>query len=317
MNKIPVIVVVGATASGKTALAVELAKRFDGEVISADSMQIYKGMDIATAKPTEDEKQNIPHHLIDFLPVNKTYSVADFVEDAARIIEDIVSRGKVPIIAGGTGLYIDSLINNIKFDDEPDNTEIRKKLNERKQNEGIEVLYEELKRTDPESAANIHINNEKRVLRALEVFYLTGEKLSVRQKRALSVPSVYDPVFIQPDYADREVLYSRINKRVDIMLEVGLLQEAEKYYDIKDAVTASGAIGYKELKGYFLGEISLDEAVNNLKQATRNYAKRQLTWFRRNKEIHRIICDEFQGFDEIADYAENIIKNSGKITKGE
>lgn len=315
MKKIPVIVIVGATASGKTALAVEIAKRFDGEIISADSMQIYKGMDIATAKTTEEEKQNIPHHLIDFLPVTDTYSVASFVQDAKKIISEVTERGKLPIIAGGTGLYIDALIDNITFEDEPDNTEIRKELFRRKDEEGIEVLYEELCRIDPESAENIHINNEKRVLRALEVYLLTGETLSARQKRSKENPSEYEPLFIQPDYSDREILYNRIDRRVDMMVEAGLIEEAKSYYNIKNAVTASQAIGYKELKGYFEGDISLDEALDNLKKATRHYAKRQLTWFRKNKRINIVLCDTFNSFDELIDHVCDIVKNS-EIMKG-
>lgn len=317
MDKIPLIAVVGATASGKTALAVELAKRFGGEVISADSMQIYKGMDIATAKPTEEEKQNIPHHLIDFLPVTENYSVAAFVRDANAAADGIVARGNIPVLAGGTGLYIDSLTDNIVFEDEPDHSEFRARLEKRKNEEGIGALFDELRRVDPETADSLHINNEKRILRALEVFYLTGETLSARRARSRSVPSRFNTVFIQPDYADRNVLYERIDLRVDRMLERGLVEEARAYYSLKDAVTASQAIGYKELKGYFEGTLTLAEAAGNLKQATRRYAKRQLTWFRRNERIRRILCDECSSFEEIAEKAGDIVKKSGILTEGE
>lgn len=292
MEKIPVIVVTGATASGKTALAVEIAGLYGGEVISADSMQIYKGMDIATAKPDEKEMRGIKHHLIDFLPVSEKYSVAEFVEDASRAVDDIVSRGLVPVIAGGTGLYIDSLIDGVSFSDEPDNTEIRELLKKRRENEGIEVLYEELKKNDPEAAESIHINNEKRVMRALEVFLLTGETISSRKARSKENGSRYDPVYIGLEYRDRQNLYDRINLRADKMFAAGLVEEAAEYYALENADTASQAIGYKELKGYFDGSLTVEEAAENLKQATRRYAKRQMTWFRRNERINRIYCDE-------------------------
>ena len=315
MDKIPVIVVVGATASGKTALAVKLARHFGGEVISADSMQIYKGMDIATAKPDEEEKAGIPHHLMDFLPVTEKYSVARYVEDANRAAADIASRGKVPVIAGGTGLYIDSLIDNIVFEDEPDNTELRAELKRRRDDEGIEALFAELAKVDPESAANLHINNENRVLRALEVFYLTGETLSERRRRSRMKPSVFEPVFIGLDYKDRNILYERIDRRVEIMMERGLLREAEEYYALPQADTASQAIGYKELKGYFDGAVTLEEAAENLKKATRHYAKRQLTWFRKNERIRWIYCDGKEP-DAIFDEAVSAVENSSIMTEG-
>ena len=291
MEKIPVIVVVGATASGKTALAVSLAKRYGGEVISADSMQIYQGMAIATAKPTEAERSGVPHHLTDFLTVTETYSVARYVEEANRIAEEIAARENVPIVAGGTGLYIDSLIDNIIFEDEPDNGAVRAALKERREKEGIEALFAELERVDPETAAQLHIHNENRVLRALEVYELTGESLSERRRRSRLQGSRFDAVWIGLDYRDRQLLYDRIDRRVDDMLARGLLEEAEDYYRIPKAATASQAIGYKELKGYFGGELTLDEAVDNLKRATRRYAKRQLTWFRKNERIHWLFRD--------------------------
>lgn len=315
MEKYPVIVVVGATASGKTALAVELAKRFGGEVISADSMQIYQGMDIATAKPTPEEMQGVRHHLVDFLPVEETYSVARFIQDANAAADEIIAAGKIPVIAGGTGLYIDSLLENILFEEEPDHSELREKLAERRQREGIEALYRELASVDPEAAAALHINNEKRVLRALEVYYLTGETLSERRKRSRPVPSRFDPVYVGLDYADREKLYDRINLRVDRMLENGLLQEAERYCALENAATSSQAIGYKELKGYINGEIPLREAVENLKRSTRRYAKRQLTWFRRNEKVHWLYCDTFPDRAGIIEAAAGIVSQSGIFGK--
>ena len=316
MEKIPVIVVVGATASGKTALAAALAKYYGGEVISADSMQIYQGMDIATAKPTEEEKEGVPHHLMDFLPVTETYSVARFVEDANRIAGEIAARGNVPIVAGGTGLYIDSLIDNIIFEDEPDNGAVRAALRTRREKEGIEALFAELERIDPETAAQLHINNENRVLRALEVYELTGETLSERQRRSRLHGSRFDAVWIGLDYQDRQLLYDRIDRRVDDMLARGLLREAEEYYRLPEAATASQAIGYKELKGYFDGALTLEEATDNLKRATRRYAKRQLTWFRKNERIHWIFLDGKSG-EEIAREARAAVDGTGLFQKKE
>ena len=310
MEKIPVIVVVGATASGKTALAVRLAKRFGGEVISADSMQIYRGMAIATAKPTEEEMAGVPHHLMDFLPVTDTYSVARYVEEAGRIAEEIAARGNVPIVAGGTGLYIDSLIDNIIFEDEPDHGAVRAALKERREKEGIEALYAELERVDPETAAQLHINNENRVLRALEVYELTGETISERRRRSRLRESRFDALWIGLDFQDRQLLYDRIDRRVDDMLARGLLEEARAYYRLPRAATASQAIGYKELKGYFSGELTLEEAADNLKKATRRYAKRQLTWFRKNERIHWIFRDG-KSEEEIAAEAAALTEASG------
>lgn len=317
MEKIPVIVIVGPTASGKTALAVKLAKYFDGEVISADSMQIYKGMNIATAKPTKDEQDGVVHHLIDFLDIDEKYSVARFVEDAKKIAQDIYSGGKIPVIAGGTGLYVDSLIDNIVFEDEPDNAEIRNELVERRNNEGIEKLFEELRQIDPETAESLHLNNEGRIIRALEIYYLTGQTKSERLVLSRSKPSQFLPVYIGLDYKDREKLYSRIDLRVDIMMQNGLLEEAKEYFAVEKTLTSAQAIGYKELSGYFKNEISLDEALDNLKRATRRYAKRQLTWFRKNPRINWIYCDTYDSFESIFQTAKNIAekKLSGKVSE--
>ena len=317
MERIPVIVVVGATASGKTALAVRLAKAYNGEVISADSMQIYRGMAIATAKPDEQEKDGVPHRLMDFLPVTQAFSVARYVEDANRAVDEIVAGGHVPVVAGGTGLYIDSLIDNIIFEDEPDNTAVRAALKARREAEGIEALYAELERVDPVTAAVLDIRNENRVLRALEVYYLTGETLSERRRRSRLRETRFDPVFIGLDYKDRSLLYDRIDRRVDDMMARGLLQEAEEYYKLPQAATASQAIGYKELKGYFDGAVTLEEAVDSLKRATRRYAKRQLTWFRKNERIHWIFRDG-KTKDEVFRAAVSVTEASGRFTrKGE
>lgn len=284
MKKIKVVAVVGPTASGKTGLAIEIAKEFGGEVVSADSMQIYKGMDIATAKPAPEEMQGIPHHLIDFAEPNKTYNVAEYVDDAKRCIADIASRGKLPVIAGGTGLYVDSLLNGIDFAEVPDNAQMRQQLKERMENEGSAVLLEELRKIDPETASVLHENNRGRIIRALEVYYLTGETISEQKRRSREKGSEYDPLYICIEYNDRQKLYERIEKRVDIMVSMGLLDEAEKYISLGEETTAKQAIGYKELKPYFRNECTLEEALDNLKKETRHYAKRQLTWFRRNED---------------------------------
>ena len=315
MNKLPVIAVVGATASGKTALAVGLAKYYGGEVISADSMQLYQGMDIATAKPTEEEKAGVLHHLMDFLPVTESYSVARYVAAANAAADEIVSRGHIPVIAGGTGLYVDSLLDNVLFEDEPDNAAVREALKQRRETEGIEALFAELERVDPETASQLHIHNENRVLRALEVYYLTGETISERRRRSRLRETRFDPVWIGLDYRDRQLLYDRIDRRVDEMMARGLLKEAESYYRLPRAATASQAIGYKELKPFFDGVIPQEEAVENLKRATRRYAKRQLTWFRKNDRIHWIFRDG-KTEDEILAEALAVTEASGKCSKG-
>lgn len=317
LDKIPVIAVVGATASGKTAFAVELAKRLDAEIVSADSMQIYKGMDIASAKPDKEEMQGISHHLIDFLDPFEKYSVARYICDAKRAIEDIRSRSKQVIICGGTGLYVDSLLQNIIFEEEADNSEIREKLRARRENEGIKKLFDELKEIDPQTAEELHINNEGRILRALESYYLTGEKPSVLRKKSKSIPSPYKAFYIELRYENRDILYDRINRRVDIMIEKGLVEEAREYFKLNKQDTAAQAIGHKELAGYLNGEISLEEAADNLKKATRHYAKRQLTWFRRNQEINVIYCDKYNDLYLAVDAAEKMIKESGLFEAGD
>ena len=311
MDKLPVIAIVGATASGKTSLAVGVAKRFNGEVISADSMQIYKGMSIATAKPTPEEMQEIPHHLIDFLPVTEKYSVARFTKQAAEIISDVARRGKTPVVCGGTGLYTDSLLYGMTYEDEPYAPEIRAELEKRRDENGMQALYDELKNIDPDYAAALHINNGGRIIRALEMYYLTGETPSVRRGRAVSGDSPYSPCYISIEYKNRENLYARIDKRVELMLENGLVREAEEYFALDKKSTASQAIGYKELAGYFSGELTLPEAVENLKRATRRYAKRQLTWFRRNADIHRIYADDLPEGSTVLDEAEKILIENG------
>ena len=290
MNKKTVIVIAGPTASGKTSLSIGIAKKIGGEIVSADSMQIYKDMDIATAKPTEAEMQGIPHHLISIVESDESFSVAAYKERAMETIADIFCRGRIPVVVGGTGLYIDTLVNNTTFFDF-DKRDQREKLQMRLQNEGIEKLFDELKSVDPETAERLHINDTKRILRALEVYYSTGKTISLQAELSHENESQYNWLIIGLTAENRDVLYDRINRRVDIMLDDGLIEEAKTFFSSEKSSTAKQAIGYKELKGFFDGSISLEEATENLKRETRRYAKRQLTWFRRNKNINWINID--------------------------
>ena len=313
MNKIPVIAVVGPTASGKSDLAVEICLRFGGEVVSADSMQIYKGMDIATAKPAEAEKKGVPHHLMDFLPDTESYSVAEYQKAAGQAIADIHSRGRLPVAAGGTGLYVDTLLNNIQLTEDSNHTELREQLKVRAEKEGMEALLNELRGIDPEYAEKMHVNNGKRILRALELWYSSGITMT-QQIENSHTESPYDVCYIGLDAQDRQYLYDRINRRVDLMLDAGLEQEAREYLAKENTATSSQAIGCKELKPYFDGRISFDEAVENLKQATRRYAKRQLTWFRRNDCINWLYIDKHEEKEELYKEAFHIIND---FLKGE
>ena len=290
MNKKTVIVIAGPTASGKTSLSIGIAKKIGGEIVSADSMQIYKDMDIATAKPTEAEMQGIPHHLISIVESDESFSVAAYKEKAVEAIADIFCKGRIPVVVGGTGLYIDTLVNNTTFFDF-DKSDQREKLQMRLQNEGIEKLFDELKSVDPETAERLHINDTKRILRALEVYCSTGKTISLQAELSHENESQYNWLIIGLTAENRDVLYDRINRRVDIMLDDGLIEEAKNFFSSEKSSTAKQAIGYKELKGFFDGSISLEEATENLKRETRRYAKRQLTWFRRNKNINWINID--------------------------
>ncbi len=285
-DKIRLLAVVGPTASGKTALSIELAKKYDGEIVSADSMQIYKGMNIATAKPTREEMQGIPHHLMDFLPPTESFSVSQYVVLARKAIEDISSRGKLPILCGGTGLYYSSIADNIQFPEEAPNEALREELKQRYINEGGAALLRELAEFDSETAAGLHENNGKRIIRAIEIYRTTGITMSEHIKSSRLTPTPYSLTAIGIAFPDRQLLYDRINRRADLMLEAGLVEEARDFYGSRNGRTAALAIGYKELKPYLDGELTLDEAVENLKRETRRYAKRQLTWFRRDKRIN-------------------------------
>ncbi|MBR6670383.1 MAG: tRNA (adenosine(37)-N6)-dimethylallyltransferase MiaA [Ruminococcus sp.] len=313
MKKPFVLAVVGPTASGKTAMGIRLAKELDGEIISADSMQIYKGMDIATAKPTADEMQGIPHHLIDFLARNEAFSVADYVSLANEKITDIISRGKLPIIVGGTGLYISSLLDNIKFSESRNDESYRKELTEYAQKYGNEALHARLAEIDKEGAEEIHPNNVVRVIRALEICRFTGKKFSEVKLEGRQTEPKYDSIILGLTYSDRQMLYDRINKRVDIMVENGLVEESRKVWSESGLKTASNAIGYKELIPYFENKASLEECIDKIKQETRHYAKRQLTWFRRNEQIWWILLDEIDKTEKILEKCKKYIANRKKI----
>lgn len=292
-KKINVVAVVGPTASGKTALAVELAKALSGEVVSADSMQIYKRMDIATAKPTAQEMSGVPHHLIDFLEPEESFSVARYCELAHAVIRDIHERGKLPIIAGGTGLYIDSLLENTAFEEQDIDPGIRARINSELEEKGIDALLEEIKGCDPQSYERLRIGrNPRRIARCLEVCRSTGMTQTELNERQRGEGSVYNAVKLGLTASDRAYLYDRIDRRVDIMIENGLLEEARSFYARNTGETAAAAIGYKELLPYLSGELSLDECVESLKRSTRRYAKRQLTWFNRDPDIRWYRIDE-------------------------
>lgn len=302
MTKTKIICVVGATASGKTALSIELAKALDGEIISADSMQVYKNMPIATAVATKEEQQGVTHYLTEFLEPSESFSVADFVALAKEKIEIIKSKNKTPIIVGGTGLFVDSLVKDITFSDVSANEELRGELHELTNDQ----LYDKLLELDEQAARDVHKNNRKRVIRALELA-MSGTSKTEQNKNSQLNESPYDALYIGIGYEDRQRLYDRINLRVDLMVEAGLLEEAKAMQDNK-GITSTQAIGHKELMPYLNGEISLEDALEHLKMETRHYAKRQLTWFRRNKDIHWFMADTMP--------MEELVANSVSLAKG-
>ena len=298
MNNI--ICIAGPTASGKTALAVELAKRLGGEVISCDSMQIYRDMNIGTAKPTKREMQGIAHYMLDVAHPSEDFSVSRYCEMADPILQDILARGKTAIIAGGTGLYMDALIRGNNFAPCP-STGMRQKLEQQADSEGMEAMLALLTSIDPEAAAKLHIADRKRIIRALEVYYETGQTITAHNLKTQAIPPKYTPLWFALEDADRQDLYDRIDSRVDKMLEDGLLDEIRMLLErgIPEKCTAMQAIGYKEFIDYLDGRCSLAEATDLVKQASRHYAKRQLTWFRRNKAIHWLRREKGQASDEI------------------
>lgn len=311
-EKILVAGVVGPTASGKTRLGVALAKRLDGEVISADSMQVYKGMTVGTAKPTQEEMEGVPHHLLDFLDPGEAFSVAAWCDLAREKIAEITGRGKLPILVGGTGLYISSLLNHIQFAPLQSDPALREELQKRAEKEGGEGLLEELRSFDPSSASALHPNNLGRIIRAIEVYRLTGVPMSRQQQEARAKPSPYHPAVVGLAFRDRALLYERIDRRVDEMLENGLCEEAREIYR-SGGKTALQAIGYKELFPYFEGECSLTQAADKLKMETRRYAKRQMTWFKREQWVHWLYLDDERNFQAIADEAAKWVEMQGLL----
>lgn len=298
-KKIKVLAVVGPTASGKTRLGVELAKRYNGEIISADSMQIYKQMDIGTAKPTVQEMQGIPHHLIDFVETSTIFNVVDYVKLAKEKINYIISKNKLPIIVGGTGLYVDSLLSGIKFGEGVVDFKLRDELKKIADAKGSMSLLKELEKFDPETAYRLHPNNVVRIIRAIEIYKTTGQTMSEQVKKSRGKERPYDDLIIGLNFKDRSVLYKRINNRVDEMIKGGLIDEAKKILSSNCNKTALNAICYKELNFYIMGVESLESAIERLKTETRKYAKRQLTWFRRNERTKWLIVDEYNSFEEI------------------
>lgn len=304
MKRIPVAAVIGPTASGKTALAVELALRMGGEVISADSMQIYRGMDIATAKPTAEEMRGVPHHLIGCIDPGEEFSVARYC-DLARPLIDAVP---LPILCGGTGLYVDSLLGNVRFCETDADPALRASLQRELEEKGVDRMLDELRAFDPASAEELKEGrNPKRILRAIEVYRASGMTRTQINIAQTAVPSPYRAVKIGLCAEDRAFLYDRIDRRVDRMLDDGLIDEARRFYDDARGTTAAAAIGYKELLPYLRGELPLDLCVESLKRSTRRYAKRQLTWFRRDPAVHWFAIDRMD-FDTIAREAQQIIK---------
>ena len=315
MKKPLAVALVGPTASGKSSLAVKIAKHLTGEVVSADSMQIYKHMDIATAKVTAEEMQGVPHHLIDFVEPWESFSVAEYKALALSCIGDIVRRGKLPVLAGGTGFYVDTVINNTSFLDY-EKTDIRKKLLLRAESEGIEALWNELSKVDKESAEKIHKNDLKRIVRALELYSATGKTMTEQRRLSHLEESGYSFCLIGLTAENRQFLYDRIDRRVDLMLKNGLLEEAKSFFELEHSQTAKQAIGYKELKPYFDGVLTLEEATENLKRETRRYAKRQLSWFRRNENINWLYIDK-ESEETLFIKSLEIIENFIEKAKGE
>ena len=291
-KKQPIIAIGGPTASGKTSFSVALAREFAGEVICADSMQIYEGLDVGTAKVTEEEAQGVPHHLVGFLSPEQPYSVADFVEDAKDCIQKISSRGHLPFVVGGTGLYIESLVSGMRFSPQKPNPELRKQLEEKAAEAGPLAMHAELAAIDPEYAASVHPNNMGRVIRALELYYSTGVTMTAQRAASMPDEPPYRELILCLDWP-REVLYQRIDLRVGQMLEQGILEEAEMVWKNADRYkTAAQAIGYKEFFPYFEGQATVAECAAQLRQSSRRYAKRQLTWFRRMPNVVWIKADQ-------------------------
>ena len=304
-----IIAVAGPTASGKSALALELCKRLDGELISLDSMQIYRGLDIGTAKPTKAEQAEVRHHMINICEPTENFSAAEFAERAHKVIADVRSRGKRAVLCGGTGLYLDTVLGRLDFGEIESDEKLRGELIAFAEKNGAKALHERLRGIDPQAAEKIHPNNVRRVARAIEIYELTGKTKTEHDREAIS-DSPYESLIIGLDYDDREVLYSRINRRVDAMIEAGLEREVRSLLSrglLSAESTAGQAIGYKEMLGYIAGDCSLGDAVEKIKLGTRRYSKRQLTWLRRNPSINWLYPDRLGDFQSLVGEAEKII----------
>ena len=313
MTQSKILCVVGPTACGKTTMGVLLAKRFGGEVVSVDSMQIYRGLTVGTAAPTEKEMDGVPHHMVAVADMDENWSVARFVAEADRCVQDILSRGKLPILVGGTGLYLDAIVSGREFAGGHAGGEVRAKLQQRLATEGIEALMEELRKVDSEAAERLHISDEKRILRALEVYLETGKTITAHNEESQKIPNKYDAIYIGLAFSDREDMKALIDRRVDKMVDEGILEEVDLLLgaNLPEGSTALQAIGYKEFFPYRRGEATLEEAVEELKLRSRQYAKRQLTWLRRNKDIHWIYWEKERDFDKALQEATEILTPLG------
>ena len=308
-----IVCVVGPTASGKTKMGAAIAKRFGGEVVSVDSMQIYRGMTIGTAAPTAEEMEGIPHHMIAVADPAESWSVARFTQAADACIQDILSRGKLPVLVGGTGLYLDALVRGNNFAEGHAGTAVRQALQKRMAQEGAAVLLEELRTIDPEAAEKLHLKDEKRILRALEVWQETGKTITEHNRETQAVPDKYEAVYIGLDFQNRDDLRARIDRRVDIMVEQGLLQEVRDLLSsgIPRTATALQAIGYKQFLAVEEGRATAEDAVEEVKLRSRQYAKRQLTWLRRNEAIHWIRWEKVPDFQAALQNATEILTALG------
>ena len=308
-----ILVICGPTASGKTALAVALAQRFNGEVVSADSMQVYRRMDIGTAKPTAEEMQGVPHHMLDVADPEENYSVARYVAEAVPIVDDILARGKLPIVAGGTGLYIDNLIAGRRFAPFEADSGLRQSLQQQAKAEGLPALRSELERVDPDAAARIHPNDEKRTIRALEVFFSTGKTITQHDRESRDIPNRYVPLTIALNFRERPWLWERIDRRVEEMLARGLEGEVRQLLadGVPPGCTAMQAIGYKELAAAILEGRPVSEGAEEVKLRSRQYAKRQLTWFRRNRAAHWFNWENIPDFSAALDFSTALVRDAG------
>jgi len=313
MTKPKIVCVVGPTASGKTKMGILIARRFGGEVVSVDSMQIYRGMEIGTAAPTAEEMAGVPHHMVSIAQPGEEYSVARFTEEADRCIQDILARGKLPILVGGTGLYLDAIIRGHGFAGGEKTGEVRQKLQQQLESEGIEPLYHQLQQVDPAAAERLPLGDEKRILRALEVYLCTGKTITQHNEETARLPNRYDPIYIGLGFRDREEMKRLIDLRVDQMVQQGLLQEVEALLSsgVSRRSTAWQAIGFKEFLQYHDGNLTLQQAVDEVKLRSRQYAKRQLTWLRRNGAIHWILWENGRDFEKALQISTEILTAQG------